>query len=206
MKKEIKNIVFDMGMVLMDFSMDRIIDPYFKDPEDKKLVYDVVWESGEWTTLDKGTISEDEALASWVSKVPERMKEPLRQMFAHWHETMFPVEGMAELIKELKSNGYKCYLLSNTSVRFPVYKDSVESLSLLDGHFISAFHYLLKPDRRIYEKMLDTFGLDGEESFFVDDNKENVKSAASVGMRGFAFENFNIAALKEAMRKENIRI
>ena len=142
----------------------------------------------------------------WLSRTPTHLQSALRTMFAEWHNYLTPIDGMAELVRELKQNGYRCYLCSNTSARFSVYWQEREALRLLDGRFVSAFYQLMKPSAAMYEKMFETFSIDPEASFFVDDRIINIEGAAKVGMRGFLFETYDVEALKEGMRREGIRI
>lgn len=206
MKKEITSIVFDMGRVLMDFSPEKILTPYFTEPDDCARMKKIIFDSGEWDRLDAGEFSEEEALAMWLARTPERLHGALRTMFAEWHHYLTPIDGMTELVAELKANGYRCYLCSNTAARFEVYWREREALRLLDGRFVSAFYKLMKPDAAMFEKMFATFSLTPEECFFVDDRIVNIEGAARLGMRGFLFETYDVEALKRAMRDEGIRI
>ena len=206
MKKEIRTVIFDMGRVLMDFSYEKVLSPWFPDPEDRRMMQGILFDSGDWGRADSGTPSEEEILAKWLGETPERLRGALREMFANWHTLLTPVEGMTELIRELKAAGYGCYLLSNTSMRFFTYWQQVEALCLLDGRFISAEHGLLKPDLAIYRNMTGLYGLDPEACYFVDDTLENVEAARSVGMRGFHFRTYDVEALRRDMKQEGIRI
>lgn len=203
---EIKHIIFDMGRVLLDFSPEKVLLPYFPDDAERETVRTMLFDSGEWDRLDAGEWSESEALARWLARLPEALHEPFSRMFAEWHTYLTPIDGMAELIRELKTNGYGCYLCSNTSARFSVYWQSVEALRLLDGRFVSAFHRMMKPDAVMYRTMLDSFSLKAEECFFIDDRAANVAGAEAVGIRGFWFQTYDVEALKQAMRRVGIRI
>ncbi len=206
MKKEIKNIIFDMGNVLLDYSPENCMSDYYSDEKDFDLIKKTIWLSGDWDQLDAGFMTDEEALAKWFSELPQRLHAPTKAMFETWHERMPPIAGMADLIRELKKNGYHCYLLSNASLRFPVYKDAYEPLTLLDGHFVSSFYRMAKPNAEIYEKMFEVFALDPEECFFIDDREVNVEASRSVGMRAYQHKSYEIAPLKKAMREEGIRI
>lgn len=206
MKKEIKNIVFDMGNVLLDYSPDNCLGDFFPDAADHALIKEVIWTSGDWDLLDAGLLEEEDAMAKWCAVLPARLHEPTKAMFATWHERMPPITGMADFIRELKAAGYGCYLLSNASLRFPVYKDVHEPLTLLDGHFVSSFYRLAKPNPAIYLKMFEVFSLDPQECFFVDDRAVNVEASRSVGMRAYQHKTYDIEALRTAMRAEGICI
>lgn len=206
MSKQIRSVVFDMGNVLLDFSIDRVIDPYFSREEDRALVRQVVFDSGEWDRLDAGDFTEEEALARWQGMVPEPLREGVAGMFAHWHETLVEIEGMAALIRDLKARGYRCYLLSNTSLRVETYWQDFEALRLLEERFISARVRLMKPDPAIYEAMCRTFGIAAEESVFIDDRPENVRGAEQVGMRGIWFPAYDVEALRKNLEAEGVLV
>ncbi|MBQ9086598.1 MAG: HAD family phosphatase [Clostridia bacterium] len=206
MQKRIKNIVFDMGRVLLDFSPQEVIAPYFSEPKEQTLIHDVVFDSGDWFALDEGNITEEEALAKWCACVPEHMRGPLTEMFRNWYRALSPIDGMEELIAQLKAHGYRCYLLSNTSVRFSAYWQEFAVLRMLDGHYASAFYHLVKPDSRAYLKMTELFSLDPEECFFVDDREENVAGAERVGMRGYTFSPPSVQKLIRTLRENGVNI
>ncbi len=206
MTKEIKNIVFDMGRVLLTFSPDVLLAPYFSDPEDRAEMKRRIFESGDWFLLDIGEVSEEEMLEKWVSESPERLETGIRGMFAEWQNYLLPIEGMTELLLLLKAEGYRLYLLSNTSVRFREYCEKIEILRLLDGAYVSAFYHLVKPEPAAFRKACEVLAIDPEESFFVDDLPANVEGARSVGMRAFHFTDGNADTLVAAMRDAGIRI
>ena len=202
---EIRNVIFDMGQVLLKFTPERIFSPFFPDPKELARVREVIFDSGEWAAIDTGLVSEEEKVEGWIRALPEH-ERAIRAMMAEWYRGMEPVEGMEELILELKGEGYRCYLLSNTSERFFEYAHDVPVLCLLDGYVISAVERLSKPDPAIFELTLSRFGLRAEESFFVDDNAQNIQSAEACGICGFCFEEYDVLALRRGMRQAGICI
>ncbi|MBO5938066.1 MAG: HAD family phosphatase [Clostridia bacterium] len=206
MEKEIRNIVFDMGRVLLHFSTEDVISPYFPDPAEHALVYETIYGSGDWVLLDDATLTEDEAMARWKAKLPIEWHARLEELFARWPETMTPIEGMEELVCELKDAGYGCYVLSNASVRFEKYYREKSVFSHMDGLFVSAFYKMLKPDPAIYRRMCEEFSLDPEECFFIDDIAANIEGAAKVGMRGAQFPSYDVASLRSDLVAAGIRI
>lgn len=184
----IRNIIFDMGGVLLDYNPPRFIDHLGVSQEDKALLLREVFNSVEWFRLDHGTIEEKDAAAAMKARLPVRLHGAVDQMLNWWELEVLPVEGMAELLKELKGLGYGLYLLSNASVRQPEYFDRLPSAQYLDGRFVSAFYKLLKPQYEIYETMLQKFNLKAEECFFVDDSVANVEGAYCVGIPGAVFD------------------
>ncbi len=182
----IKNIIFDMGNVLRDYTPMRCIEPYVQG-EDALLIQNEMFGKDEWRLLDKGDMTYDEAVAKCKERLPQRLHLLLDEIIAHWHEYMTQDLYMLEVVKKLKANGYHMYLLSNTSVRFAQYKDSFEAMKYFDGAIVSAFFHVLKPDEKIYRILFDTYHLKPEECFFIDDNQENVEAGRCLGMDGHVF-------------------
>ncbi len=200
---EIKNVIFDMGQVLLKFTPQRIFSPFFPDPDDLAKALRVIFDSGDWCAIDGGLIPEEAAVEGWIRKLPKQ-ETAIRALMASWYRGMTPVEGMEELVAELKGAGYRCYLLSNTSARFYEYADLVPSLRMMDGYVISAIEKRSKPDPEIFRLALERFDVKAEECYFVDDNADNVASAASCGIRGFCFADYDVSALRQAMKQAGI--
>ena len=184
----IRNIIFDMGGVLLDYCPPRFVDHLGVGPEDKKLLLQEVFNTVEWFRLDRGTITEEEAAAAMKRNLPPRLHDAVDRMLNWWELDLREVEGMPELLAELKALGFGIYLLSNASVRQPEYFGRLSVSRYLDGGVISAPFKLLKPQREIYELLLREYRLKAEECFFVDDSVANVEGAYCVGITGAVFD------------------
>ena len=115
----IRNIVFDMGNVLVDYDGDLVCRALIPDEEMRKRIYTTVFVAPEWVKLDMGIISEEQGLKAMVNRLdtPEE-KEAAARCFAQWHlYNMRPKKGMEELTRQLKEKGYGLYICSNASVR-----------------------------------------------------------------------------------------
>ena len=134
----IKNIVFDMGKVLVEYEGDRVCRHFSEDEALIRKVSTAVFVSPEWLMLDMGIISEEEGLSQILTRLDtEEEKELARKSFAHWHEyNMYHKEGMEELVRELKEEGYRIYLCSNASVRLlTCYHQVIPAIDCFDGIF-----------------------------------------------------------------------
>ena len=98
------------------------------------------------------------------------------------------IEGMEELVKQLKDIGYKVYLLSNTSKVFYKFKELFPVVKHFDGTFISADYGVLKPDKEIFRLFCEKFSLSPSESVFIDDSQANIKSSVQEGFTGIWFK------------------
>lgn len=183
----IRNIIFDMGNVLLRFDRDVFYDRFQIPAEDRPVLTREIFLSLEWARMDRGSMTEAEALESICQRLPQRLHETAKRLICHWDEPLFPIEGMFELVAELKELGYGIYLLSNASVRQPEYWARLPVSQFFDGTLISANVKLVKPQFEIYHKLLDTFGLKPEECFFVDDAIGNIEGAFCCGISGAVF-------------------
>ena len=104
-KGMIRNIVFDMGQVLIRFDRQELIGRLDLDAADGRTVLNEVLLSPEWSRMDWGEIGDAEAAERICARVPERLWEPVRRTVLRWDEPLVPVEGMEELIRELKAAG-----------------------------------------------------------------------------------------------------
>ena len=202
----IKNIIFDMGNVLIYFDRDYFLDAAgVTDPKDRQLLMREVYLSLEWSRMDRGSLTENEATEIFLSRVPERLHEKVKTLVGEWDRPILPVPGMADLIGELKTNGYGIYLLSNASLRQHEYWPRVPGCELFDGALVSADVKLVKPQTEIYALLCDKFSIKPEESIFVDDSTPNVEAAFFFGMNGVVFHN-DVDELRNKLRDFGVEI
>ena len=201
----IKNILFDMGNVLIYFDRNLFMDRLGLDEADKKLLTRELFLSLEWVRMDRGSLVEPQAVESICRRLPERLHDAAEKLVSHWDEPLIPVPGMYELIRELKSAGYGIYLLSNASLRQHEYWPRIEASQFFDGTLISADEGLMKPQPEIYRLILERFGLKAEESFFIDDLPSNIEGAFYCNMPGALFYN-DLAKLRQDLRNAGVNI
>lgn len=197
----IKNIVFDMGKVLVDYEGDRVCRYYSEDVAEQKAVSAAVFNSQEWLLLDMGLISEEEALKRMQARLDTvHAKEMAAFCLAHWHEyNMWPIKEMGELVVELKEKGYGIYLCSNASLRLLECYQMIPGIEQFDGMLFSAEVKCMKPQKEMYTHLFQRFQLKPEECFFIDDLPMNIEGAKACGMDGYCFADQNIERLREFM-------
>ena len=185
-----RNIIFDFGNVLVRWEPERVYLPYFDNDEAK---YWYFWRhvcGRQWRDRIDAGEDEQECIRELQSQYPE-YAEPIAMYWDRWDE-MLPgeVPDMRELIQRLKASGkYAIYGLSNWSMEtFPQARKRFEVLQQIDNYVVSGDVKLIKPDPRIFELLLDRFGLKAEDCTFVDDNPDNVEAAKKLGMQGVVFK------------------
>ncbi|MGI6578835.1 MAG: HAD family hydrolase [Saccharofermentanales bacterium] len=196
----IKNIIFDMGNVLILFRPEIFINRLNVSQQDAKLLNDVIFDSQEWASLDDGSANEAEVMEIFKNKLPVRLHDQMITLVTQWDIPLLEVEGMSQLIKELKAKGYKIYLLSNASSRQHEYWDRISASEYFDGTVISADVKMVKPDPKIFEHLCEKFSLLPAECFFIDDLEQHVIAAESIGIEGYVFDG-NVSKLRQALER-----
>ena len=202
----IRNIVFDMGNVLIHWRPALFVERMAIPEEDRPALLREVFGSVEWIQMDRGTLSFEEGLGAICRRLPERLRGPAREMTLDWwRHWLLPVEGMAELVRELKALGYGVYQLSNAKEDLPRYFDRIPGSECFDGRIVSADWKLLKPQPEIYRTLLREYDLQAEECFFIDDLNINIEGAWFVGMDGAIFDG-DLPRLRQALNAAGVPV
>lgn len=199
----IRNLVFDMGNVLVFYDSMRVVRHFVEDEGQRQAVNTSVFVSPEWLMLDMGVISEDEALKRMQGRLKEDGEKTAAKLcLEHWHEyCMWPVQGMEEMVTYLKNQGYGLYVCSNASLRMlKCYKDVIPGIGLFDGVLFSAEVKCMKPQREMYNHLFERFGLSPEECFFIDDQPLNIEGGRACGMDGYCFKDGDVEKLQQVIK------
>lgn len=184
----IKNIILDVGRVLVHW------DPVFAmkkmgfSEEAIKEIHDRIIEGGLWDLEDKGCMEADEVLAEFIKAVPKYEKE-IKLFWDNVDVAIWQFEDAKDWINSFKAAGYKVYILSNYGKHtYLKTKDSaLDFLELVDGITFSYEAKLVKPDPAIYKALLAQHALKAEECVFIDDREENIQAARREGLEGIIF-------------------
>lgn len=181
----IRNIVFDLGNVLISFVPSEYLKKKNYPSNIRNTILNDIFGSDEWKELDNGKITVQEAIESIALKSTLK-REEIALVFNFRAEIMFPLDENVRLLPELKKQGFRVYYLSNFPLdTFEVVRNDYFFFRHFDGGIISAEVKLSKPDVRIYNYFLEKYSLSPEESLFIDDIEENIKSAELSGMKVF---------------------
>lgn len=201
-----RNLVFDMGNVLIVFDPQYFMDlEGITDPADRELVNRELFHNIEWAQMDLGILTEDSAEPLVLKRIPDHLKEKVKHLLHGWWEKRSCIDGMEELLKDLKNAGYRLFLLSNASVYQHVYWPRFEMSKLIEGKLISCDIGIVKPNPEIYRCFTDRFELKPEECLFVDDLPANVAAAIGCGWKGIVFQG-SAEDLRYRLRLQEIRI
>ena len=193
---KITTVIFDIGNVLAAFCWQKHFHNICPDEESFQRLAKATVMDDAWNQFDKGVLSEEELLQIFISNDPE-IEELTRKMFINVSDTIEVFDYTHAWIRELKQKGYRVLILSNFSEK--AYRECGEKMSFVeeaDGAIISYKEKMIKPDREIYELIIDRYSLIPEECVFLDDRADNIEAARQMGMHGIVFTTRE-AALKE---------
>lgn len=198
-----KNIIFDLGNVLLSFNPMEYLRS--KISEDKiGEVFKAIFQSEEWIMLDRGTITEKEAVNNIIEK-NSIYREDINLAFEDWYGILKPIEETIKVLEDLKSQGYNIYYLSNFhELAFKEVSTKNSFFELFDGGVVSYEEKIIKPEEEIYRLILKRYNLEPSETIFIDDTKANVEGASKLGITTVFLENPN--TLREELRKLNLNI
>ncbi len=199
----IKNIVFDIGNVLVDFRLKEFLaEKGFDAPMIKRLLKASVM-SPYWEQFERADITEEEAMQAFVNLDPEIERE-LYEAFSNIHGMLTIREYAVPWIRSLKEAGFRVYYLSNYSKKaYDECQDSLAFMKYTDGGFLSFQQRMTKPDLQMYTRFLEHFHLVPQESVFIDDTEQNVAVAESLGFHGIVFRSYEDAEMRLEQLKQD---
>lgn len=199
----IRNIIFDMGGVLIDYNPEKTLYGMFES-DTARLLLREIFRNEIWIEKDRGTVSAEDIIKLKAPVIPDSVFDKACEMVRNFYPYMPPFEKMYDFIKLLKNKGYGIYLLSNASSDFHEHRKDIPALSLFDGVLISADYKLIKPEKEIYLALYEKFSLKPEECFFIDDVQKNIDAAKATGMDGHCYSHGDIEILKKDMLSKGI--
>jgi putative hydrolase of the HAD superfamily len=183
----IRNVIFDIGGVLLNWDPDTLIEPIIDSPEVRDRVKREMFGHDDWLALDRGTMTPCRAIRRFAKRtdLPDRK---VKELFLAARDSLKPIPGSMEFLAELHARGVPLYCLSNLSQDFYLYLRLVYKFwNNFNGWVMSFETGTIKPDPAIYRHLLDKFNLRAGETVFIDDRETNVAGAESVGMKAFRF-------------------
>ena len=185
-----KNIIFDLGGVVVDFDPREFLVDHFMNERVEDQLYDITFGSEEWLQLDAGLLTREEG-----DRIMREKGAALRRSFEvgvildDWYDMLRTKDDTVQLIKRLKKRGYGVFYLSNISWDVLEMLQQRKFWQLFDGGVASCEVKLTKPDLRIYHALLAKYGLSAAESIFIDDNTANASAAFDADITGIHFKN-----------------
>lgn len=182
--EQIKNLIFDVGHVLIGYGRVKLFTDHNIPLKDAaRITREVYQEEDLWADgIDRGTLTIPEALEEYQKRFPDDI-ELIEWFITNTYKMVIPHPEIWDKIARLKSQRYSVYLLSNYAKElFRKHTEGLPFLELIDGGVISYQVKVSKPDARIYQILMEKYHLLPEECLFFDDKKENVTAAMNLGI------------------------
>ena len=206
---KIKNIVFDIGNVILHFDLDEVLPHFVSNEEEKNFLLKEVIHSPEWLSyalIDTGFLSREHAISIVEDRTNHKNDSLIEKFWYHYNEYSFIDDKVLCLILNLKKKGYSIYLLSNINeYTFESIYDS-KLFDIVDGYVLSYLEHQVKPYKSIYLTLLDRFKLKPDECLFIDDNKKNVETAKDLGMIGEVVTPDSYSSVYDVLEKNKINV
>ena len=182
MSQSIKNIVFDFGGVLVDWSPEYLFKDVFRDQAEMDHFLDNICNS-DWNEQQDAGRPLSEAIRVLQARHPQYHRE-IRMYYEQW-TTMLggPIDENVALLEPLGVQ-YRLFGLTNWSAEtFPIALGMYSFFEVFEGIVISGEEKLKKPDQRFYQVLLERYGLNAGECLFIDDVERNVRAARDLGFQ-----------------------
>ncbi len=190
----VKNVIFDVGRVLVSFDGEGYVRSFGFPEEEHQRVMDATFRSHVWYERDRSDRPEEEYVAQMVSAAPE-YEADIREVMRTSDRSIAVMDYTVSWLQYLKQKGFHLYVLSNYSRYMLEHtKEQLDFVKYMDGAVFSCNVGLLKPEEAIYRHLLDQYHLKPEECVFIDDTRENCDAARALGIKTVHFTDFQQAA------------
>ena len=182
----IKNLIFDCSDTLLRFGgLDWLREEV---GEERALhVHRTMFLLPEWVLFDRGEVDAETVKAKLCAALGEDDRELGLRYFDTWYRKHRVIEGIPEVLSELKAKGYKLYILSDYPECFEHVWESFEIFDMFDGRAISYELHARKREKTAFPLLMERYGLRAEECFFADDLYLNTDAAKECGLTAHLF-------------------
>jgi 2-haloacid dehalogenase len=181
------NIVFDLGMVLIEWDPRHLYRKVFSDAAKMEWFLANVC-TNQWNLAQDGGRSFDDGVKEATSLYPEYAVE-IAMYRDRWME-MVPgaIDGSVSILEELHQKGVALYAITNwNGDTFRATRKRFSFLNLFKDIVVSGDENIIKPDPAIFHLLAKRNSIDLAHSLFIDDSMKNIVGAEAVGMMGHHF-------------------
>ena len=200
---KIKNIIFDLGGVLIDWNPNYVFKDVFKDDEKLASFYREIC-TMDWNENQDAGYPLKKATEERIALFPQ-YEDWIRMYYGRWEEMLGEsIQGTVDLLKQcVDSPALKVVALTNWSAEtFPIALKKFDFLQWFEGIVVSGEEMTRKPFPDIYQTTLKRFDLKPEQSLFIDDNKRNIEAAKALGIHCIHFSSPQ--QLEKELKKLNV--
>ena len=204
----IKNIIFDLGNVIINYNQEKIIKQFTQNKDEHDYIIEQIFKAPEWQMMDLGTVTNQEAANIINQRNNFKYKDLTDEFLNNWYKVQIINRDAVELAKKLYKKGYKLYVLSNmANLTFEFFKND-EFFEICDGIIISAHEHIKKPDIKVFEILMSRYNLKPHECIFIDDDDtgRSYNTANEMGILGRRVLPNNVKDIEKMLNENDIII
>jgi 2-haloacid dehalogenase len=185
----VKAVVFDIGGVLLDWDPRHLYRKLFADEAQMERFLAEICSPAWHAPHDRG-VPTAPSCAELASRHPQ-FSELIWAWSRRNEEMIGGVDaGSVEVLRAVRETGLPCYALTNMEAEtYPLRLERFAFLGWFDGTVVSGREGVAKPDPAIFMRLLDRFGLAPRTTLMIDDKKENLETAGSLGIQTVLFRS-----------------
>lgn len=183
-------VIFDLGGVLLDWNPRYLYRKMFDDEEAmERFLAEVCTMS--WHEANDRGVPFEVTCAELAAAHPEHAEHIWAWGTRTEEMVGGPIDGTVEILRELAEDGsVRLFALTNMEAHtYPGRLERYEFLGWFEGTVVSSAEGVIKPDPRIYQVLLERYGLQPASTLMIDDNPRNVAAAHALGMQTVLFES-----------------
>ena len=177
------NIIFDLGGVILKGKAKSILDKLDLNEEEYNEISEFF---NNWNDMDTNDMSIEEKINNY--NFSENIKNKYKDTLLKYYELRDINMNLINLIKDLKKNNNKVYILSDNNKDASNYYKTINGLNNLDGYVFSYEYGTIKKDGKLFDIFLEKYNLDPKTCYFIDDTLENIEVANSKGINGILYK------------------
>ena len=185
----VRNVIFDLGGVVLDWNPDRIVARFQPDAALQAAFKASVFGHADWKAFDRGGVTESELIGRLEVRLGLARTEVIAFLDGTRH-SLVQMPDTVKLIRELQRRSVPLYCLSNMPAEMYLHLQRRHDFwDAFSGIVISGEVKMMKPEPEVFLHLLDTFGLRADETVFIDDMAVNVQAARQVGLHAILFRD-----------------
>jgi HAD superfamily hydrolase (TIGR01509 family) len=185
----VRNVIFDLGGVLLEWNPDVILSRFQPDSELRSRLRSDLFGHPDWRMFDRGGLTESEVIDRMEQRIGLRRAE-LTAIVDAVRESLVEKPDTVKLIRGLYQSGIALYCLSNMPASIYAHLRLRHAFwDVFRGIVISGEVQMNKPEPEVFAHLLERFELRAEESVFVDDLPVNIEAARGVGLHTILFRD-----------------
>ena len=186
----IKNIVFDIGGVLVDYMPKRYLKYIGFSDEEAKLFNNIIFWGKEWFEYSSNKYDVNKMKELLLKNYPQYANK-INKIITNidYYYILFEKIDTTQYLKQLKNEGYRIYLLSDLNIDSYNFNKQFDFFNYIDGGVYSFEVGSTKPNEINYKTLLNKYDLIPNETIFIDDNMNNINAGSKLGIISILFTN-----------------